>query len=929
MAPLTASRGAFAAALLALADATCFPTATAEWLDLDEVKTCLKSLTVSPQTVYHTITHLQHGLGTLYSFKEIAEGATKSQASTGSCKLAVHDVSLDIEGLVAQLKRNMIAYFEVADFEGLLDSIPKGYDAFAFHEGIAKVFLKLNDAHTRYIPPHWADFPYWTYRTAYRGNIGFKLEPNAIPSEDPKVFMREIPDFGAPLAYKEVERLDDDLPWTWLKNQAQNVGFYKSWGARMNSYLNKWFYHTFDSMPFPDNSALRVNFVDGTSWELKVKVMTVPGQRYDQKTLQARTDTNIKWKSLRSWLDTDLHIQGTAKLEALNVIAQEYLRGITEQGPADAAQLRILPPGAPSAERPEFLDSRRLKTERYPETPISVGKWPNLELKLTSGKTLAPMFEGFWLPTSKIAILKIATFMPYAFLKGGDTLKELSLENMFHGLWDLHTSLVAKAGSSDKLLIDLSDNGGGMVELANVVIQMVSPRLNKATTLCSKYGARMDPFWQDWLNSFGGKLDEVVNYIRNKITNDEIDNIITRLQGLSSLQAVLEVPAPISWSKLDTLVLQLEASSELAARRSILANAVSNEGSLSGLLLPTLQGANSSDGWFPFTGDVKDTKTGKPFDEKLYPYRHPEVHSWGPDAANYTQKYLFACDLAFNFPCWDDAKHQWGSLAVVTNGLCGSACSLVATKLQFSAGATMFSYGGIPGLPMDTSAFAGGNVESWDTFSDQVLYAGVIGDIIHGPNTLIGQRLRDPQAKHRHYAGTLTLPLPTQARTTFNFNMMFMQEFGDDALPREWYITPAHKHFSVWAQTSADDRDTWKNLIPVINLISAEDWKEVRKMDGSVMYDCAAAPPTEPWAPECGSDRQRMAKAAAAIVAWFLGLLVVCCCCCCCGAAAWMVSKSNKGRQAEQARQLNVHQVAQGPGGAAAGVELGMRVQQA
>jgi len=270
-----------------------------------------------------------------------------------------------------------------------------------------------------------------------------------------------------------------------------------------------------------------------------------------------------------------------------------------------------------------------------------------------------------------------------------------------------------------------------------------------------------------------------------------------------------------------------------------------------------------------------------------------------------------------------DAEHQWKEIAVLTNGLCGSACSLFATKLQIQEGATVFSYGG-DGTLMDTSAFAGGNVESYKAFWPQVFYAAIIGDILYGPDTPIGKRLRAPGAADRKYAKSLVLPMPTTAVSRFNFNMMYMKEFGDQSLPREWYKLPAHKHYFEWHPTSAEDASSWSSLQSVYTKIANEDWKQVRA-DFEVSkadYKCASEPPTEPFVKPEQPDRPTPPpEVDHEQVAGMVGLIAtVIVCCCCLGLVAIIgccIAMVVKGQGASSARQQPFPQA-----GVVAGTEM-------
>jgi hypothetical protein len=403
----------------------------------------------------------------------------------------------------------------------------------------------------------------------------------------------------------------------------------------------------------------------------------------------------------------------------------------------------------------------------------------------------------------------------------------------------------------------------------------------------------MNSFWQKWLTSFG-EFDEA------ELDQDPVAELEGRFQALYNLKDLAEsmngVQAGVNFEELKAVLQEASNQVDDDQKRKVFKDALKNGRVVE---FSTFSGTNSTQGWYPFKGDVEDPETGEPFDPPLKPYKELETHQWGvTDDKKYSGRFQFACNLAFSDSeslfLWffgasiTKAKHQWKEIAVLSNGLCGSACSLFATQLQFKEGATTFTYGGIPGKIMDVSAFAGGNVEEYKNFWPQALYASLVGDALHGPNTEIGQMMRSAGSRERSFARTLLLPLPTKAMARFNHNMMFVKEFGPDALPREWYIIAAHKHFWEWHDSRPDkiftQKKDWCELCGLYKKVAAENWTEVRKNSVAplglkgISYVCAAEPPTIPFEREEDWDR---------IVYPILipALIVLCCCCtlCCWG----------------------------------------------
>jgi len=109
-------------------------------------------------------------------------------------------------------------------------------------------------------------------------------------------------------------------------------------------------------------------------------------------------------------------------------------------------------------------------------------------------------------------------------------------------------------------------------------------------------------------------------------------------------------------------------------------------------------------------------------------------------------------------------------IVIMTDGTCGSACSQFISKMQVFNKAIVYSQGGLVGQDMETSGFAGGNVEEWDAFIDGINQLGTCG------------------------VGTLD-PLPTNAAARFNHREIYMQ---DDNIPREFIKLPADVHEDDW-----------------------------------------------------------------------------------------------------------------------------------
>lgn len=140
-------------------------------------------------------------------------------------------------------------------------------------------------------------------------------------------------------------------------------------------------------------------------------------------------------------------------------------------------------------------------------------------------------------------------------------------------------------------------------------------------------------------------------------------------------------------------------------------------------------------------------------------------------------------------------------VALVSDGRCGSTCAVFTSSLLLSRHVTVFTYGGLP-LPgvrdqggIDSSSFAGGNVESYQTWWPKVVFSYALGHALteDRPMSEILGEGSDLSTS------MLPLPLPTLAQVSFTYRAVRMRSLGANSLPREFYALPGHRHLgSVW-----------------------------------------------------------------------------------------------------------------------------------
>jgi hypothetical protein len=112
---------------------------------------------------------------------------------------------------------------------------------------------------------------------------------------------------------------------------------------------------------------------------------------------------------------------------------------------------------------------------------------------------------------------------------------------------------------------------------------------------------------------------------------------------------------------------------------------------------------------------------------------------------------------------------------------------------------------------MDVAAFAGGNVEHYDEFWPRRALGARLGNIVSGGAAGWTQ-------SHANSWVSSPIAFPTKAKVNFNWNMMFAEALGEEALPRQFYLIPGRKHFNIWISEETD-RHAFFSEISTIN-----DW---------------------------------------------------------------------------------------------------------
>lgn len=136
---------------------------------------------------------------------------------------------------------------------------------------------------------------------------------------------------------------------------------------------------------------------------------------------------------------------------------------------------------------------------------------------------------------------------------------------------------------------------------------------------------------------------------------------------------------------------------------------------------------------------------------------------------------------------------------------------------------------------MDSSGFAGGNVEEYATWWPKVAVAAELGMWLL-PNSswerasrALNATLNESGLEEVFYP----YPMPLQSqRARFNFNIMYLRELAEDddsLLPRQYYRLPAHRHYADWPRRLQESCGNPAAQVALYERIRGEDWCAVRR----------------------------------------------------------------------------------------------------
>ncbi|EER12011.1 hypothetical protein Pmar_PMAR019115 [Perkinsus marinus ATCC 50983] len=341
--------------------------------------------------------------------------------------------------------------------------------------------------------------------------------------------------------------------------------------------------------------------------------------------------------------------------------------------------------------------------------------------------------------------------------------------------------------------------------------------------------------WISWVSSFGLNYNQTIDDFFNENAQLVGDPgfIHERFQQLYILLNYVDQALSASATLRDSFIERIEVPRLKEIEKSILSQErVARRVSLFKSFLKERRFLNSSTivgselapqyGWYLFDNrELINPKTRAPFDPPLSHFANYRVLPWG-EPSNYsaTSTFGFCYDVLENAlpeivkgSSYD--PNYWTEVAFVTDGNCGSACSLFTQTLQLTGAATAFTFGGLADQAMDVASFGGGNVLEYDDTSPLLNIASHLGYW-----ATFGES--DWSKRHTRTWVNKPIPFPNSARVRYTWNIGSAAQLGSESLPRQFYIIPPHKHLNMWARNLDERAAVHKEIVGIKN------WTHVR-----------------------------------------------------------------------------------------------------
>jgi hypothetical protein len=158
-----------------------------------------------------------------------------------------------------------------------------------------------------------------------------------------------------------------------------------------------------------------------------------------------------------------------------------------------------------------------------------------------------------------------------------------------------------------------------------------------------------------------------------------------------------------------------------------------------------------------------------------------------PDECSWYMKEVNGSELPIKL---DPIEGGLRSIKYITDGVCGSTCSVSTTRPFVDGLSTVITFGGVQGKRHDITTFNGGNVNTqagsvWKDFALEVILTAAITEPLVPAEAVL-------------------LPMPINVNVTSAQRLQYPKAMGDNAMPREFYKIPSSYQLPIWTSMPLD-----------------------------------------------------------------------------------------------------------------------------
>ena len=782
------------------------------FMTTDTLLDCLWELEISYGKVLWTLHNLYYGVTETYSFTEMVK-STEDWFEANACWYRVHKVQVDL----VQFLKDELKFFVnqiPTDPTNMRAFMKQKTPAVRLHMELVRLFNQLHDAHTYY------EAPLHMFKAYFPVNFGSRMEGDDQVitlrcSTDQNTGLGELAHahaelFGSlpaddSLNGQVIVSINGDDPLKFLESLVgDNDGSLGRKYQQSEQRLNGFIFHA-DLIEFSlANQPLPMVY------QLEIKLRE--GATVTANLVAVFMDHKPGGQSIRSKDRLELFMNKNSAFHA-------FVRA----GPRDARTSleAVEAADAVHSELTSACDDPRDDTEpiwayedalRYRDIDELVREklWPPVELmsrkaSLTELADSAKVLRKVEAMThevldNKLIVVKLKSMRPSPRFVG-DT------EYMYFPDF-VEIQRIAQSKGITRLLFDVSGNDGGFVASANALLWYTMMDRSK---ICAPLRKRITENWTTWIESFKrGYTGTVDRYLARTSPEEIIAKKASIFEQIRSLIALVYEGMKLSPDALGRVTLEdaigrinaksdeIEKSEESSTAQAAAIveyvrsrSFIPDEFSIKDSLLP-------ADWFWPFDPTEQiHPDTGSVFS----PYDLGYIeYGLGSGRNSYSKKGIYSeCRAVIDrmVSIAPDYDHSyWTEIAFLSDGTCGSACALFTQVLQTNGEAVAFTYGGKADEPLDVASFAGGNVEDYNDFWPKVAFGARAGELASGGQTDWSKANKDNWVSY-------PIPFPTQAKASFNWNMMYVDAMDEAALPRQFYLIPGRKHFNVWGRDEA------------------------------------------------------------------------------------------------------------------------------